>query len=49
MSGNGAFVWFVVTTVVVFGMIAVGTWLAVHSYDRGRGVVDFHLRRHRHG
>lgn len=48
MSGTGAFIWFVITTVIVFGIIALGTWLAVHSYDRGRGVIHFHLP-HRHG
>ena len=49
MSGTGAFVWFVVTTVSFFAMITFGTWLAVHTYDRGRGVVDFQVRQHRHG
>jgi hypothetical protein len=48
MSGNDAVVWFVATTLAVFGMLAFGTYLAMHSYDRGRGVVDFHLwHRHR--
>jgi len=46
MSGTGAVIWFVAMTIAVFGMIAFGTFLAVHSYDRGRGVV--HLW-HRHG
>ena len=48
MAGTDAFVWFVITTIVVFGMIACGTWLAIHSYDRARCVVHFHIRRHRH-
>ena len=47
MSGNDAVVWFIATTLAVFGMLAFGTYLAMHSYDRGRGVVDFHLW-HRH-
>jgi hypothetical protein len=34
--------------VAVFGMLAFGTYLAMHSYDRARGVIDFHLW-HRHG
>ncbi len=45
MSATGALIWFITTIVVVFGMIAWGTYLAVHTYDRGRGVI--HLR-HRH-
>jgi hypothetical protein len=48
MSGMGAFIWFVVTTVVFVALMTLGTWLAIHSYDRGRGVVHFHLW-HRHG
>jgi hypothetical protein len=48
MSGDGAFIWFVLTTVAVIAILTVGTFLAIHSYDRGRGVVDFHLWR-RHG
>jgi hypothetical protein len=48
MAGTAAFIWFVVTTFVVFGVVALGTYLAIHSYDRQRGVVHFHLW-HRHG
>ena len=47
MSSTFAFVWFVITTVLVFGAIALGTYLAVHTYDRGRGVI--HLRHHHGG
>jgi hypothetical protein len=47
MEGSDAVIWFVVTTLLVFGMLALGTFLAVHSYDRGRGVVHFHLPRRR--
>jgi hypothetical protein len=46
MSPSGALMWFVTTTVLVFGMIALGTFLAVHSYDKARGVIHI---RHRHG
>jgi hypothetical protein len=48
MAGNDAFIWFIAMTLTFFAMLAVGTFLAVHTYDRGRGAVDFHLRRHRH-
>lgn len=47
MNGTEAVIWFIATTLAVFGMLAFGTYLAAHTYDRGRGVVDFHLRRHR--
>jgi hypothetical protein len=50
MSGSGAFIWFVTTTVLFAGLMVLGTYLAVHSYERGRGVIHFphpHLR-HRH-
>lgn len=46
MSGTSAFIWFLVTTGAVIGMLVLGTYLAVHSYERGRGVI--HLW-HRHG
>jgi hypothetical protein len=47
MAGDAAVVWFIATTVTVFGVLALGTFLAMHSYDRGRG--EIHLRlRHRH-
>ena len=46
MSQTGALIWFIATTVMVFGVLTLGTFLAVHSYDRGRGVI--HLW-HRHG
>ena len=46
MSGTGAMVWFLITTIAVVGMLVFGTYLAVHSYERGRGVI--HLW-HRHG
>lgn len=42
MTDTQALVWFISTTVLVFGMIALGVYLAVHSYDRGRGAI--HLR-----
>jgi hypothetical protein len=55
MTGTQALVWFITTTVLVFGMIGLGVFLAVHSYDRGRGEIHLrpiHLRpihlRHRH-
>lgn len=48
MAGTDAFIWFVATTVAVLGILTLGTYLAMHSYDRGRGVIDFHLWR-RHG
>ena len=48
MSGTTALIWFIVTTVLVFGAIAWGTYLAVRTYDRGRGEIHLHLW-HRHG
>jgi hypothetical protein len=48
LAGGDAVVWFVVMTGLVFGMLAFGTYLAVHSYDRARGVVHFHLPHWRH-
>jgi hypothetical protein len=45
MSGTFALVWFITTTVVVFGMLTLGTYLAAHSYEPHRGGI--HLR-HRH-
>jgi hypothetical protein len=47
MTGNDAVVWFIGMTVGVFALLGFGTYLAMHSYDRGRGVIDFHLW-HRH-
>ena len=44
MSGTGAFIWFVATTVAVISMLVAGIYMAVHSYDPHGGV---HLR-HRH-
>jgi hypothetical protein len=35
MHGTGAFVWFVVTTVLFLVLMTVGTWLAIHSYEHG--------------
>lgn len=49
MAGSDAFIWFIAMTLTFFAMLTFGTFLAVHSYDRGRGVVHFHLRRHRDG
>ena len=47
MAGGDAVVWFIAMTFAVFGVLALGTFLAMHSYERGRGVVHFHLpRRH---
>jgi hypothetical protein len=40
-----ALIWFMATTLGVFGMIVLGVSLAMHSYDRGRGAI--HLRHHR--
>jgi hypothetical protein len=48
MTDTGALIWFIATTLVVFGMLAFGTYLAVNSYERGRGVIHLHLW-HRHG
>lgn len=49
LAGGDAVIWFVVMTGLVFGMLAFGTFLAVHSYDRARGVVHFHVPvPHRH-
>lgn len=45
MSGTGAFVWFVATTVVVTSMLVVGIYMAVSSYEPHHGLL--HLR-HRH-
>ena len=39
MSETTALIWFVTTTLLVFGAIALGTYLAMHSYERGRGVI----------
>jgi hypothetical protein len=50
MSGTDAFVWFVVTTVTFSLLMVAGTYLAMHSYDRGRGVIHLphpHLRQRR--
>jgi hypothetical protein len=47
MDGTEAVIWFVATTLAVFGVLAFGTFLASHSYDRGRGVVHLHLRHRR--
>jgi len=49
MNDSQALVWFIATTVLVFGMITLGIYLASHSYDRARGVihVPIHLW-HRH-
>ena len=47
MSGTDAFIWFIATTAAVIGMLVFGTYLAVHSYERGRGVIHLHLP-HRH-
>lgn len=46
MSPTHALLWFMTTTLGVFGMIVLGIYLAMHSYERGRGVI--HLR-HRRG
>jgi len=46
MTPGHALMWFMATTLGVFGMIVLGTYLAMHSYDRARGVI--HLR-HRRG
>jgi len=35
-SPTDALIWFVATTVGVFGVIALGTYLAMHAYDRRR-------------
>lgn len=48
MSGNDAVIWFISMTVAVFGLLTVGTYVAMHSYDRARGVVHFHLPRRHH-
>ena len=45
MSGGEAVVWFIITTIVVFAVLAGGIFVAARSYDKGRGVI--HLR-HRH-
>jgi hypothetical protein len=47
MDGNEAVVWFVAMTLAVFGVLAFGTYLAAHSYERARGVVHLHFP-HRH-
>lgn len=48
MSGNDAVVWFVAMTIGVFAILSLGTYLAMHSYDRGRGVIHFHLWHRQH-
>jgi hypothetical protein len=50
MNDTQALIWFISTTVLVFGMITLGVYLAVHSYDRGRGVIHLPVHLwHRHG
>jgi len=48
MDGTGAVIWFISMTLAVFGLLAFGTFLAVNSYERARGVIHVHLW-HRHG